>query len=142
VVKGAAAILGPGGQREAIAAARAASLHGIPIGLLAPDDGADPSAGVFRLVGSPADEGRAVAQLAHDEGFPTVGVFAPRDDVGGDSAQAFIEEAKRLGIQVTGEGAYDPTGGSLEPEVKAFLGMVPAKTPRFGGRKRSGACSP
>lgn len=136
VVKGAAAILGPVGQREAVAAARTASLHGVPIGLLAPDDGADPSAGVFRLVGSPADEGRAVAQLAHDEGFPTVGVFAPRDDVGGESAAAFIEEARKLGIQVTGEGAYDPTGGSLEPEVKDFLGMVPAKNPRFAEHLR------
>lgn len=134
--KGAAAILGPVGSREAIAAARAASLHGIPIGLLAPADGADPAAGVFRLVGSPADEGRAVAQLAHDEGFPSVAVFAPRDDVGGDSAQAFVEEARRLGLQVTGEGAYDPTGGNLEPEVKDFLGMVPAKNPRFAEHLR------
>lgn len=136
VAKGAAAILGPVGEREAIAAARAAALHGIPIGLLAPADGADPAAGVFRLVGSPADEGRAVAQLAHDEGFPTVGVFAPRDDVGGESAAAFVEEARRLGLQVTGEGAYDPTGGSLEPEVKDFLGMVPAKNPRFAEHLR------
>jgi ABC-type branched-subunit amino acid transport system substrate-binding protein len=134
--KGAAAILGPVGEREAIAAARAAALHGIPIGLLAPADGADPASGVFRLVGSPADEGRAVARLAHDEGFPTVAVFAPRDDVGGDSAQAFLEEAKRLGLQVTGEGAYDPTGGNLEPEVKDFLGMVPAKNPRFAEHLR------
>ncbi len=136
IKKGAAAILGPVGHKEAIAAARAASLHGVPIGLLAPADGADPAAGVFRLVGSPGDEGRAVAQLAHDEGFPTVGVFAPRDDVGGESAQAFIDEAKRLGLQVTGEGAYDPTGGNLEPEVKDFLGMVPAKNPRFAEHLR------
>ncbi len=124
------------GEREAIAAARAAALHGIPIGLLAPADGADPAAGVFRMVGSPADEGRAVAQLAHDEGFPTVGVFAPRDDVGGDSAAAFIDEAKKLGLQVTGEGAYDPTGGNLEPEIKDFLGMVPARNPRFAQHLR------
>ncbi|MBA2542191.1 MAG: penicillin-binding protein activator [Deltaproteobacteria bacterium] len=136
VAKGAIAILGPVGEREAIAAARRAALHGIPIGLLAPADGADVASGVFRLVGSPADEGRAVAQLAHDEGFPTVGVFAPRDDVGGESAAAFILEAKRLGLQVTGEGAYDPTGGNLEPEIKDFLGMVPAKNPRFAAHLR------
>jgi ABC-type branched-subunit amino acid transport system substrate-binding protein len=136
MAKGAMAILGPVGEREAIAAARAAALHGLPIGLLAPADGADPASGVFRLVGSPADEGRAVAQLAHDEGFPTVGVFAPRDDVGGDSAAAFIAEARRLGLQVTGEGAYDPTGGNLEPDVKDFLGMVPAKNPRFAEHLR------
>jgi hypothetical protein len=131
VAKGAVAVLGPVGEREAIAAARAAMLAGVPIGLLAPADGADPASGVFRLVGSPADEGRAIAKLAHDEGFPTVGVFAPRDDVGGDSAKAFVVEAKRLGLQVTGEGSYDPTGGNLEPDVKDFLGLVPARNPRF-----------
>lgn len=136
VAKGAVAILGPVGEREGVAAARAASQRGIPIGLLAPADGADPAAGVFRMVGSPGDEGKAVAQLAHDEGFPTVAVFAPRDDVGGEAAAAFIAEAKRLGLEVTGEAAYDPTGGNLEPEVKDFLGMVPAKNPRFAEHLR------
>lgn len=131
IAKGAAGILGPVGEREAIAAARAAALHGIPIGLLAPADGADPASGVFRLVGSPADEGRAVAHLALDEGFPTVGVFAPRDDVGGDSASAFLAEARQLGLQVTGEGTYDPTGGNLEPDVKEFLNLNPAKNPHL-----------
>src|SRR5207253_969546 len=116
VAKGAAAILGPVGEREGLAAARAAALHDIPIGLLAPADGADPRAGVFRMVGSPADEGRAVAQLALDEGFPTVAVFAPRDDIGKESASAFVEHAKQLGLAVTGEGTYDPTGGNLEPD--------------------------
>ncbi len=131
IAKGAAAILGPVGDREAVAAARVAALHGIPIALLAPADGADPATGVFRVVDSPADEGRAVAQLAVDEGFPTVGVFSPRDDVGQDSAAAFIAESKRLGLAVTGEGTYDPTGGNVEPDVKAFLNLVPARNPRL-----------
>jgi ABC-type branched-subunit amino acid transport system substrate-binding protein len=129
--KGAIGILGPVGQREAIAAARAAALHGLPIGLLAPADGADPSAGVFRLVTSSADEGRAVARLAAQDSFPTAGVFAPRDDVGREAAEAFVEEATKLGLQVTGQGTYDPTGGDVEPDVKAFLGLVPAKNPRL-----------
>ena len=38
--------------------------------LLAPADGADPSAGVFRLVGSPADEGRAVARARAGRQLP------------------------------------------------------------------------
>ena len=131
VARGAAGILGPVGEREAVAAARAAVLRGIPIALLAPADGADSAAGVFRMVESPADEGRAVAQLAVDEGFPTVAVFAPRDDVGQESAEAFVAEAKRLGIAVTGQGSYDPTGGNLEPDVKQFLNLVPAHNPRL-----------
>ncbi len=129
--RGAIAILGPVGTREAIAAARAAALRQIPIGLLAPADGADPAAGVFRLVESPADEGRAVAQLAAADNFPTVAVFAPRDDVGDEAAEAFATEAARLHLQLTARGSYDPTGGALEPDVKVFLGLVPAHNPRL-----------
>lgn len=129
--QGAIGILGPVGQREAIAAARAAALHGLPIALLAPSDGADPGAGVFRVVASAADEGRAVARLAAEDSFPTVGVLAPRDDLGREAAEAFVAEAGRLGLQVTGQGTYDPTGGDVEPDVKAFLGLVPAKNPRL-----------
>jgi ABC-type branched-subunit amino acid transport system substrate-binding protein len=148
VKAGAIAILGPVGTREAIAAAREAALHDIPIGLLAPADGADPSAGVFRLVTSPADEGRAVAELAQTDNFPTVAVFAPRDDVGQEAAEAFVAEARRRGLAVTGEGTYDPTGGDLEPDVKQFLNLVPAKNPRLaehlahGGKKAWQTFSP
>ncbi|MBA3464060.1 MAG: penicillin-binding protein activator, partial [Deltaproteobacteria bacterium] len=98
---GAVAILGPVGQREAIAAARQASLRQIPIALLAPSDGGDPAAGVFRMVDSAADEGRAAARLAAADSFPTVGVFAPRDDLGAEAAEAFVAEAQRLGLAVT-----------------------------------------
>ena len=134
--KGAVAILGPVGEREAIAAARAASLRQLPIALLAPADGADPSAGVFRVVESPADEGRAVARIAAEDNFPTVGVFAPRDDVGQESADAFVAEAKQLGLAVTAQGAYDPTGGNLDPDIKTFLNLVPATNPRFAEHAR------
>jgi ABC-type branched-subunit amino acid transport system substrate-binding protein len=129
--QGAIAILGPVGTREVTAAARAAALHEIPIALLGPEDGADPAAGVFRLVGSPADEGRAVAQLAKSQSFPSVAVLSPRDDVGGESADAFVAEALRLGLQVTGQGTYDPTGGDVEPDVKQFLNLVPATNPEL-----------
>ncbi|HEU4734242.1 MAG TPA: ABC transporter substrate-binding protein, partial [Kofleriaceae bacterium] len=106
-------------------------LYGLPIALLAPADGADPGAGVFRAIRSAADEGRAVARLAAEDSFPTVGVLAPRDDVGEEAAEAFVEEAGRLGLQVTAQGSYDPTGGDVEPDVKAFLGLVPAQNPRL-----------
>jgi branched-chain amino acid transport system substrate-binding protein len=136
VKKGAVAILGPVGTREALAAARAASLHQIPIALLAPADGADPAAGVFRVVGSPADEARAVAKLAVEDNFPTVAVFSPRDDVGQDAADAFVAEAQKLGLRVTGQGTYDPTGGNLEPDVKQFLNLIPAKNPELAAHLR------
>ncbi len=136
VAKGAVAILGPVGTREAIAAARTATQHQIPIALLAPADGADPASGVFRLVGSPSDEARAVARLALDDSFPTVGVLAPRDDVGQEAADAFVAEAQRLGVRVTARGTYDPTGGGLEPDVKQFLNLIPAKNPELAEHLR------
>ncbi len=131
VAKGAVAILGPVGQREAVVAARAASLAQIPIALLAPADGGDPAAGVFRLVDSAADEGRAAARLAAEDNFPTVGVFAPRDDLGAEAADAFVAEAQKLGLAVTGQGTYDPTSGDLEADVKTFLNLIPAQNPRL-----------
>jgi ABC-type branched-subunit amino acid transport system substrate-binding protein len=134
--KGAIAILGPVGEREAIVAARAAALRGVPIALLAPADGADPNAGVFRVVESPADEGRTVARVAAEDSFASVGVLAPRDDVGQEAAAAFVAEATKLGLFVTANGAYDPTGGNLEPDIKAFLNLVPATNPRFAEHAR------
>ncbi|MGE0546725.1 MAG: penicillin-binding protein activator [Kofleriaceae bacterium] len=129
--QGALGILGPVGEREALSAARIAAIRGIPIGLLAPGDGADPAAGVFRLVDSTADEARAVARLAARENFPTVGVLAPRDDAGQQAIDALAAEAAKLGIQVTAQGSYDPTGGNLEADVKTFLGLIPAQNPRL-----------
>jgi len=129
--KGVVALLGPVGTREALSAARAASLAEIPIALLAPGDGADASAGVFRLVTSPGDEARAVARVARDDSFPTVAVFAPRDDVGGEAADAFVAEAQRLGLQVTANGTYDPTGGDVQPDLVQFLNLVPARNKRL-----------
>jgi ABC-type branched-subunit amino acid transport system substrate-binding protein len=131
VAKGAIGILGPVGEREAVAAARAAALRKIPIALLAPADGADPTAGVFRMIDSPGDEARFVARIALEDNFPTVAVFAPRDDIGAETAEAFVTEAKRLGLAVNAQGTYDPTGGKLEPDVKAFLNLVPAQNPRL-----------
>ena len=146
--RGAVGILGPAGTREAIAAARAASLRGLPIALLAPDDGASPAAGVFRLASSPGDEARAVARMALADNFPTVAVFAPRDDVGEEAADAFVAEATALGLAVTAHGTYDPTGGDLEPDLKKFLNLVPATNPRLadhlahGGKKAWSTFSP
>ncbi len=133
---GAVAILGPVGVREADAAARRAAELGLPIALLAPADGADPRAGVFRLVDSPESEARAAAQFAADLGVPTVGVLAPRDDVGIAASDAFAAAATAAGLVVTGRGLYDPTAADLEPAVKNFLGLDPAINPRLAQHLR------
>ena len=136
VAAGAVAILGPVGDREAIPAARRAAELGVPIALLAPGDGADPAAGVFRVVTSPADEARAAARVAADLDARTAGVLAPADDVGAAMADAFAGEAKAAGVTVTARGSYDPNARDLEPDVKAFLGLVPAKNPRLAAHLR------
>ena len=136
VGQGALAILGPVGVREADAAARRASQLGLPIALLAPADGADPAAGVFRLVDSPESEARAAAQFAALLGVPTVGVLAPRDDVGIAASDAFASAAEAAGMLVTARGLYDPTATELEPDVKDFLGLDPAINPRLAAHLR------
>jgi ABC-type branched-subunit amino acid transport system substrate-binding protein len=133
---GAAAILGPVGIRESAAAARRAAERRIPIALLGPADGADPVAGVFRVVTSPADEARAAARLAAELDYVTVAVLAPRDEVGTAMAEAFVQAAGDAGLTVAASGSYDPAARSLEPEVKAFLNLVPATNPRLRAHLR------
>ena len=133
---GALALLGPVGVREADAAARQAAVVGLPFALLAPGEGADPAAGVFRLVGSPEREAAAAAAIAVALGTPTAGVLAPRDDVGVAAADAFAAAAEAAGIAITARGTYDPTATDLEPDVKDFLGLVPARNPRLAAHLR------
>ncbi len=136
IEKGAVAALGPVGARELAAAVRAAAPRRLPIAALAPDDGADAGAGVFRAVNSAGDEARAVAALARSDNFSNVAVFAPRDDVGQDTAEAFATEAQRLGLNLVASGTYDPTGGGVERDVKRFLNLVPATNPRLADHLR------
>ncbi|MBK7535137.1 MAG: penicillin-binding protein activator [Myxococcales bacterium] len=138
VQDGAVAILGPVGDREALAAARRAAARGIAIALLAPGEGATPELGVFRLAWSAEDEARAVAQWAAANDFRSVAVFAPRDDVGELAAAAFVSRAEELGLELAARGRYDAAGGSLEADVKELLGLVPARNPRLAAHLRRG----
>lgn len=128
--------LGPVGVREAQAAAVRAVALGLPIALLAPAEGADPEAGVFRLAGSPEAEARAAAAVAVALGVPTVGVLAPRDDVGQAAEEAFAAAAAAAGLAVTARGLYDPTASALQPDLQAFLGLDPATNPRLAAHLR------
>jgi ABC-type branched-subunit amino acid transport system substrate-binding protein len=135
---GAVAILGPVGDREAVAAARRASQRGVPIALLSPGDGADLGLGVFRLGWSAQDEARAVASWAQANDYQRVAVLAPRDDVGELAAAAFAAQAQALGLTLAASGQYDAVGGSVEADIKRFLGLVPAQNPRLAAHLRRG----
>ena len=134
--QGAVAILGPVGIKESRAAAVRAAALGVPIALLAPGDGAAADAGVFRLVGSPESEARAAATVAAALGAPTVGVFAPRDDVGIAAEEAFATAATAAGLAVTARGLYDPTASDVQADVKDFLGLDPRTNARLAAHLR------
>jgi ABC-type branched-subunit amino acid transport system substrate-binding protein len=88
------------------------------------------------MVASAADEARAAARVAAEEGFPTVAVLAPRDDVGQIMADAFAEEAAARGLVVARVGTYDPTATELEPDIKEFLDLDPARNDRLAAHLR------
>lgn len=135
---GAVAVLGPVGDREAVAAARRAAQRGLPIALLAPGDGGDAGLGVFRLSWSVEDEARAVAAWAAANDFTSVAVLAPRDDVGELATAAFAAAARGHGLTLAAAGQYDAAGGSVEADLKRFLGLIPAQNPRLAAHLRRG----
>lgn len=138
IAGGAAVILGPVGEREALAAARRASERGIAIALLAPQEGASAQLGILRLASSVEDEARAVAEWALANDHLSVAVLSPRDDVGRAAAAAFGARAEALGLTVAARGELDAAGGELEADLKALLGLVPAKNPRLAAHLARG----
>lgn len=138
IAAGAAAILGPVGEREAIAAARRAGERGIAMALLAPQEGASAALGILRLASSVEDEARAVAEWALANDHLSVAVLSPRDDVGRAAAAAFTARAEALGLTVAARGEIDAAGGELEADIKALLGLVPARNPRLAAHLARG----
>jgi ABC-type branched-subunit amino acid transport system substrate-binding protein len=120
------------GQAEARAAAARAAERGIPIALLAPDEGgAAPGSGVFRLWPSAEWEAREAARLAVELGHDRVAVLHPRDEQGTAQADAFRRAAEAAGARVVAVGDYDPSAKDLEPDIKRFLGLDPATNERL-----------
>ncbi len=130
--EGAAGILGPVGQAEARAAAARSIEHGLPIGLLAPDETpAAPEVGVFRLWPSASWEAAEAARLAVALGHDNLAVLHPRDPQGAAQAEAFRRAAEESGASVVSSGDYDPAAKDLEPDIKRFLGLDPSTNERL-----------
>jgi ABC-type branched-subunit amino acid transport system substrate-binding protein len=128
----AVAILGPVGQRSSRAAVGRAVELGIPIALLAPGAGGGaPDAGVFRLWPSGSWVAAAAAREAVRRGYDRLGVLAPRDEYGWAQLEAFRAAAVEQGARVVAVGQYDPTATDLEPDLKEFLLLDPAKNARL-----------
>src|SRR5690606_18922192 len=133
---GAVILIGPVGQAEGRAAAARAAALGVPIALLAPGEGADPDAGVFRLMSSAEHEAAEAARLALERGHDRVAVLAPRDEQGAAQAAAFARAARAGGAELVASGTYEPTATDLEPDVKALLGLDPAHNQRLRAHLR------
>ena len=129
---GAVAILGPVGQRSGRAAATRAVELGVPIALLSPGrGGASVRAGVFRLWPSAVWIADAAARVAVSRGYDALAILAPRDEFGAATTRAFRAAAEQQGVRVVAVGEYDPTATELEPDLKEFLNLVPARNARL-----------
>ncbi len=129
-------ILGPLGMRESLAAARAASEAGIPIGIFSPHTAGNAKGNVFQLVPSPRWESSAAAKAAKSLGYRSVAVLAPRNELGRDQVSAFIESAKMLGLTVKKAGFYDPSGMDLQSDIRRWLNLTPSTNPRLSRHLR------
>lgn len=131
VAAGSVVALGPAGRIESAAAARAAVKGGLAVSLLAPGQGTDAQAGVFRLSLSPTFEAEQAALVAFELGYRLVAVLSPRDELGRQQAAAFVRASKKVGATVVEIGTYDPSTNSLEADLKTFLGLEPTVNARL-----------
>jgi tetratricopeptide (TPR) repeat protein len=139
------AIIGPVFSSSAVAAARAAEESGVP--LITPTANANGIAGtggyVFQANPDYQMRGRAMAQYAVvRRKFMRVAILAPSDSYGKFLAEAFGEEARRLGAHVLATEWYERGVSDLKQQLGAIrrAGLRAGADPliSFGGKKKLG----
>jgi branched-chain amino acid transport system substrate-binding protein len=80
---------------------------------------------VFRTVPSDAYQGRALAQVARDQGISKVAVTYANDDYNAGLASVFEEVFKELGGEVTAIQVHEPNKASYRAEVTTLSGDEP-----------------
>lgn|GEM_PF-5602655 len=94
----------------------------------------------IRVRTSPEEIARAVARHAVLElRLARFGVFRPDDANSAAIADAFRDEAQRLGAAVTDEGTYDPESKNFNKEIEAFLKPSRDAMPKSRRRNRAKA---
>ncbi len=138
-------IIGPVFSSTAVTAAREAQILGVP--LITPTANANgiASVGPFVFQANPDYEtrGKAMARYAVlHAGLNRVAVLAPSDSYGKFLANAFLEEAKRLGAQVIASEWYERGASDLKAQLVSIrkAGMRAGADPlvNFGGKKKLG----
>jgi len=131
------AVLGPVGQRESQAAARAAHRQGMPLFSLAGDARINVASDwVFRLNQSPGEQAAALAEAVRDElgEARRVGIFFPETSYGSQAALAFAERFSALGGQVTALASYPGDTTDFRKALDTLVG----KKMQLGRAQRAG----
>jgi ABC-type branched-subunit amino acid transport system substrate-binding protein len=124
--------LGPVGEKESRAAASRARSLGFPIAVLSPVDAiGDAPGAIVRLVTSPEARAAGAVRALVAAGVAQPAVLSPKDELGHAQADAFASAAAAAKIPVVARGEFDPSGKSLEDDVRAFLGLDPKTNDRL-----------
>jgi ABC-type branched-subunit amino acid transport system substrate-binding protein len=125
VEKGASAIIGPVRSAEAVTAAPAAELHGVPLLALARRaDLAELGEFVFRLGPTATDEVRALlAHLAGTQGLRRFAILYPDDEYGQEFRNAFWEEVELRGGEIVGSEHYKPGTVDWQDPIRKLVGL-------------------
>lgn len=139
------AIIGPVFSSSTVSAARAAEAAGVP--LISPTANANGIAGtgpnIFQANPDYAMRGKAMARYAVEvRGFRRLAVLAPSDSYGRFLAQAFTDEAERLGARVIAAEWYERKTSDLKKQLRTIrrAGLHAGADPMisFGGKKKLG----
>ena len=117
------AVVGPLFSNVAFTCAPVADAAGVP--LISPTATSNGLAAmgpyVFQANPDFSTRGKAMAQFASQQlGLRRVAVLAPTDGVGKFVAESFLEEARRLGLQVVGSESYAAEVGDLREQCMAL----------------------
>ncbi len=117
---GALFVLGPVGVEESRQVAHQANQFGVPLLTLASHSELAAIHG-FQMVPTPEWEARQAAMLSIAMGLDQLAVLYPRDELGELQANAFVDYVNTNGAEITRVSSYDPSGTTIEEDVRSFL---------------------
>lgn len=86
---------------------------------------------VFRTAPSDAYQGRALAQVARDQGIQKIAITYANDDYNAGIAQVFEEVFKELGGEVVATQVHEPNKASYRSEITTLSGGEPEALAMF-----------
>lgn len=122
-----AALIGPLTGAAAQSAAQRAEREGVPLLTLSPRDGLPQSGSwIFRNSLTNRQQARAIAAYAvEQQGMRRFGILHPRNRLGEDMRDLFINEVARRGGQVVRIQGYDERATDFRSQVRLLMGLDP-----------------